>query len=168
MAIQFTQQVTRLGIRQPSLRAIAIDRPLPQRHHLPRSISRPQSNRAIQAIVGVQRQGTLTVPLFHRISHHIQHHPPHPSINAVNPKVAIRQIIDMLKSHPTQRIRHRQYIAANIVGRTSRVPILRRVRPVPFHSFDRATQPINLDTGRREMVSRRCRVDKRCSRWTIA
>ena len=76
----------------------------------------PEADRSVQAIVGLEDERPFAVASLDLIAEHVQHHSAQTGIDAVDPPRTVGEVIGIAKGDATQRVRHREHIAANVVG----------------------------------------------------
>ena len=106
----------------------------------------------MEAIVGLEDERTFTVTPFDLISHDVQHHSAQPRIDALDAPGSVGEVIGVTKGDAIQRVRHREDIAANVVGGARPEPV-RCVRTVALDSLDRASESVDRDARRSEMMA---------------
>ena len=118
MLVGLAQQVRRRGARrgQPSIRAVAVYQPLAQCEWLITAVPRPEPDRAVQQIVGVQEKCTLAIALLDRIPGGIDHRAPDTRVHTFDAKGAIGEVVHVGKRDPAQRIGDGEQVAPDVVG----------------------------------------------------
>ena len=130
MANELAQQISvlhRLALRHGLVRdsTIAIFHALPQCDRTAGIIPRPEADRPLQAIVGLEDERSFAVAPLGLVAQHVQHHAAQARIDAVVAPGTVGEVIGIAEGDAVQRIRHREHIAANVVG-TLRAKLLDR------------------------------------------
>jgi hypothetical protein len=145
---------------------VAIFHPLPQGDRAAGIVPRPQATRSLQAIVGLEDQRPFAVPPFCFIAQHVQHDSAQAGIDAVDAPGTVGEVIGVAKCDAVQRIRHREHIAADVVGALRAklldrwqgvARVIRRVAVARDSQYG-APEGIDGDVRRAEMMGRRCTV----------
>ena len=130
VAMELPQQVS--GSHRRALRrglvwnsGVAIFHPLPQGDRTAGIIACPEADRSLQAIVGLEDERPFAVAPLGFVAQHVQHHAAQTGIDAVDAPGTVGEVVGIAKGDAVQRVRHREHIAANVVG-GSRAKLLDR------------------------------------------
>src|SRR5919199_1553105 len=122
VADELAQQI--IGSHRGALRrrlirrsSVAIVHPLPQRDRAVGIIARPEPDWPVQAIVSLKDEGPFAVAPFNFVSEYVEHHSAQSGINALVAPRSVSEVVAIAKGNATERIRHREHITANVVGR---------------------------------------------------
>ena len=95
---------------------VAILHPLPQGDRTAGIIACPEADRSLQAIVGLEDERPFAVAPLDFVAQRVQHHAAQTGIDAVDAPGTVGEVVGVAKGDAVQRVRHREHIAANVVG----------------------------------------------------
>ena len=159
VAMELAQQVS--GLHRRALRRglvgdsrVAILHPLPQGDRTAGIIARPEADRSLQAIVGLEDERPFAVAPLDFVAQHVQHDAAQTGIDAVDAPGTVGEVVGIAKGDAVQRVRHREHIAANVVGGL-RANLLDRRQWIAGFSARRgcARRPRSCARGRRSRCS---------------